>query len=237
MRVSGSRFRAVGYWMAKDGNQELEWEDSLGYCEQRGLFAIADGVSNAFDSAEWAETLTRSFIRDLTLDGTLHGEFRPWLLQRVNDWWATQPAAAAWWEEDAADDGSAATFLGMRIGPDLVCEHVSVGDCCMFRLRAGKIDVIVAPEAFTNRPAVLSNLPDRVGDLAPSVDTDQAEPGDRYFLTSDALGATLQKLGGKMDWAALATMGLDRFRDMVAELRQHGQIENDDVALLIVEVR
>lgn len=243
MATVAAPFQAVAYWLPKDGSEEYEWEDSLAFNEARGLFAVADGVANSYRSGDWARHLTADFVTRFPPDGTIGGQFRPWLNQRVEAWWAQQPEAENWWEQDADADGAAATLLGLRLsraGGRTWWESVSIGDCCLFRVPpSGTVHDLVVPVAFDHRPQVVSNLRERVDGLLREplqLDQGDASPGDHFVLTSDALGEAFIRYGAGMSWRSLARMGQAAFREMVVELRRNGAIVNDDASLLVVAV-
>ena len=50
------------FWMPKDIGYEGDYEDAFALDEPRGVAAVADGVSSAIFSRQWADILTRAVI-------------------------------------------------------------------------------------------------------------------------------------------------------------------------------
>jgi serine/threonine protein phosphatase PrpC len=245
MKAAAGRYRAVAYWLAKDGSQADEWEDGLAFDERNGLFAVADGVSNSYRSGEWARHLVSDFAGRFPADGPVDGRLRQWLHQRVEAWWDELPRAENWWEQDADADGSAATLLGLRLtrrnDERILWESFSIGDCCLFRVKGNNfVEQLLVPASFDSHPAVVSSQRRSADELLPEppqFNRGEALPGEYFVLTSDALGDALVSYGASISWRSLAWMGQDAFRDMVEALRDNGAIANDDASLLVVAVQ
>src|SRR5687767_14296382 len=119
-------YRARSFTVHKRGNAEHECEDAVARDDARGLFAAADGVSQALFSRDWATILVNRFRRD----PFGRDDFDEWLRAARAEW--KQTVYRRWREDWAgrhgqdlpytlavkAAAGSSATFAGLKIaGP------------------------------------------------------------------------------------------------------------------------
>src|ERR1700730_5902523 len=136
-----ARLLELRHW--KTDHDRETCQDASAASLEKGLFAIADGVSNLSHSGLWARTLTQQFavVPLLCPD--------PFEV----DWWMDQARGAFGAEEQfeimalpASDrwkvlKGSASTFLGVRFHlvdtEEAVAECLAIGDSCAFFFTAG----------------------------------------------------------------------------------------------------
>jgi hypothetical protein len=215
--------------------------------------AVADGASESSFVATWAKLLVESFLA---------AGRRPW--QNL-DWLA--PARQRWAEdvdprplpryaEEKREQGAYATFLGIGFGRSRHRAGVheggdwcalAVGDCCLFRLRSGKLRQsfpLLRSSDFGNQPALLGSR-GRPGDT-PAQDLRRARghwrPGDRFLLMTDALAEWMlrqiereQRPDADIDQLLAESAPQDAFAGWVAERRERQEFRNDDVTLVIID--
>ncbi len=223
----------------------------------RGRFAIADGASEGGpDSGRWARFLVDDFVRaEETHD--------PWpasLLPLQERWRAEAGAAAAptempWYVAEharARDHDAFATFLGLVMhaaaAPDTPWrwQALAVGDSCLFQVRTGVLIErfpITAQEEFTSTPWLVGShtTPEEVRRDRGRTCAGESWPEDVIWMMTDALAEwfLLRWEVDEKPWEELEPflnpMVVDEsFDDWIAELRQSGQIRNDDVTLAAV---
>jgi serine/threonine protein phosphatase PrpC len=246
-----------GFHAPKRGNAASEYEDAFfpeHACERRPTSefhcAVADGASDSAFSREWARLLVRWYHYRLFSLGLVH---RCWL-RKVN----LKPVP--WYLEEKIRRGAHATLVGLSIrdsdpteshGGDW--EATAVGDSCLFHVRDDEL-LSVAPitksDAFNNHPHLVSTDSSRSFGLNNSrlkVTTGKWQPSDVFYLLTDALAEwTLSKHEeGQAPWSLFRCLGhngdskaegQNSFEALVANLREHGGLHNDDTTMLRIEV-
>ena len=208
--------------------------------------AVADGATESVFARAWAKQLARGLVgRRATTADTFRDALSVW-----REAWQTtgdeRTGERPWYVEAKAEEGAFATVLGVSLHPDGRWQAVSIGDCCLFQVRA---DAIVRswpfeePNAFTNRPAL---VPSRSDQTVPPPDTASGtwRPQDTFLLTTDAVAAWL--LGGNASVdpgtppvapAVAIQWDEDTFRTAVEAARAEGALRNDDATLLVIHVK
>src|SRR5579864_6363613 len=105
-----SAFEVQRYLTQKAGSERRECEDALAYSCSRGIFAVADGATEAFDSRYWAKLLVRGWM--LTPEGCNRASFLEMaqrLGERAHHRW--QNRKLSWYAEEKAKAGSYAAFV------------------------------------------------------------------------------------------------------------------------------
>lgn len=253
----------------KRGNTLPECEDAahvLPVDQGLVLAAVADGASESLLAGEWADLLARS-VTDSALDDervvrdaerfasalALAGEaWDGWLASYV----ARREADGrpiAWYEEPKLDRGPHATVLAARFatgpsGSSGTCwDAAALGDSCLFHVRDDRLVrafPLESAAAFSNSPGLVNAFNRDRELLARHVRTasGRAEPGDRFFLCTDALAAWF--LGavdrGDRPWRELGEFtrsgDLDGFAEWLAGPRGEGLMRNDDVTVVHVDL-
>lgn len=232
--------RMVAFHAPKAGSAEAEWEDGAGLDPGGGVarVVVADGATEAYDAVRWVGDLVDGFLRlapELTPDG-----MDAWFGAMQQRWAAGAPAAFAniFEERKFHSQGSFATLLGCEL--DLVrlrWAAVAVGDTVLFVERGGRLACQFPAEVeFGINPAGVYTLPAARPRMLASVEYGggRLATGDRLYLATDALADWLVRAA---PWPALA--GLEHpaaFRSLVARLRRAGELRNDDVTLVRVEI-
>jgi hypothetical protein len=182
-------------------------QDAVASAPERGVFAIADGVSESDFSGEFARTLVRRFAEQPP-EGA--DDFGRWLKGAQREWAAQTEALVvpaktrAWYEPaEAGQTVAHAAFVGARLTGQPGHERLELlgnGDSVAVLVRKGKIAQtfpLTDASQFLNK---VKALPSR-GDSPHALLTAswKVKPGDEVFLTTDALGAWLLGLpdGGR----------------------------------------
>jgi hypothetical protein len=247
--------KARVFWLPKAGNRAEEYEDA--YWPARGgrrgaarvRFAVADGATETSFAGLWARLLVHDYgSGELDLaapDGALAAAQTRWredVLSRPLPWYA----------EEKALHGAYAALLGLELAPGKRkgpgrwrCQ--SVGDCCLAQLR-DDVPLVTFPAAdatfFTSRPFLLSSNPVHNAALGEHLQQREGscQAGDTFYLMTDALAVwALQGAGGDAQtWLTLRQVarpgGGRAFAAWVQELRRDGEMRNDDVTLVVVEI-
>ncbi len=232
----------------KRGNSPDEYEDASAVNPVKARFAVADGASESSFAATWAQLLA---------DGFLAAKRRPWRdlawLAPARQRWAAEvdPRPLPWFAEEKRELGAYATLLGIafRTAPEGgAWRAVAVGDSCLFRLRAGKLErsfPLARSSDFGNQPALLGSR-GRVADTPPQGirhARGNGRPGDRILLATDALSEWLlrrneQEQRPADDIARLLAESApqDAFTGWVEERRDRQGLRNDDVTLVVIDL-
>lgn len=260
--------RARFFVVAKNNDNLVKCEDACDFAENRLVYALADGTSSSNFPRPWASLLARSWVEDpgALVQSIKNQQLENWLETRRASWrdwiyqtWLPtinernrsqrQPLTAPEVAEDVIAGGASATLLGLRIASkERRWECVAVGDTCLFRVPVGYPQTgnyqafpLTRFADFTTSPSSLSTIPN----LHPRVERIKGviEPGDIFFLATDALAAwILQRLelGDNAVWQRLLKIQSDRqFKDFVNQMRDTSDsqyhMNDDDTSLFIIE--
>jgi hypothetical protein len=241
----------------KLGSTETEWEDGAGHdpgdpaTGRSARCIVMDGATEAYDSIRWVGQLVDSFL-GVEPDGgspaLTDRAMAEWFALMQDRWLQTAPTrfGSIFEERKFHDDGSFATLLGCEIrdlrGPRPMWTAVALGDTVLFHVRGGALvtqfpplgadDFGLNPDGVFTQPSartrMLSSLTRADGVLA---------VGDRLFLATDALADWMVRSEDATLWQTLDR--LDHpvlFRRLVADRRRTGEMKNDDVTLMRVEI-
>ena len=120
-------------------------------------------------------------------------------------------------------------------------EALAIGDSCLFQIQNKKLIVrwpIDSSAQFNNSPILLSTKLECNEGLVRQTTSGKWSPGDLFYLMTDAMAHYyLQAVeqGGSPE-SAMPVYSSARFSDWVADLRSSGQMRNDDVTFLRVNV-
>jgi serine/threonine protein phosphatase PrpC len=245
------RVRAQAFRLPKAGNTEEEYEDA---CWPEGavrrearLFrcAVADGATEASFAGLWARLLVRAYCRAELSSARLPISLRA-LASAWDDAVASRPLP--WYAEEKARAGAFAALAGLTMTVsrgEVRWRALAIGDSCIFHLRGGALIAafpLQAADDFDNRPYLLGSKAESNGQLRVHVRhaTGRAQSCDRFLLMTDALAAWALRSSeaGDNPWEALSSAAHDEevFRGLIGDLRTSGDIRNDDVTLMTVDV-
>lgn len=254
------------FWTQKNGNEVHEYEDAYAVADgsisddgdwdssEPLRLALADGASESFLAGRWAVDLTARYAAGSGTKVLIRKAVAAWpeLLAAYCDERAQRGKPLMWFEETKMQDGAHATLVTGRFvdRPGLEAsgylDLTALGDACSFGVRDDELILsfpMTAAEDFGTSPSLIQSRP---RDVELTVSTVQRrrvrwESGDAYYFATDALShwflATVE--AGGRPWEALRDLGTDdapAFEDWVAGLRASGEMHNDDVSLLRVDV-
>jgi hypothetical protein len=171
------------------------------------------------------------------------------LAERFEHRWTTQ--SLPWYAEEKARGGAFAAFVGLAFLPSstgLAWQMVALGDSCLIhRRKDGVIDSMPLsdPAAFGFHPLLLPSKAVKQQDILDSfiITTGRAEPGDVFFLFSDAIATwylrEMMAAGSSRatQFEHLVAVGdRDGVQKVIACERQKQSLRNDDVAIVRVAV-
>lgn len=228
------------------GSGEAEYEDAAAVAVENWpvCAAVADGATESVFAGAWAERLARSFVEQRA---TTADALREAVAERQSEWRATihdRIEEEPWYVSAKAAEGAFAALLGLSLHPDGQWQAVSIGDCCLLHLRDGALRrswPFEAPDAFTNRPALVSSRSDRPVP-APETASGTWHPQDTFLLATDAVAAWLLRAdpsedsGPPINLATAADWNQEEFQRIVGTAREEGTLRNDDATLLVVRV-
>lgn len=226
---------------SKAGSAAGENEDALAVDEAAGRAAVCDGASEGWASGPWAAALARAFVADPPQPPS----FEAWLAAARTSA-APAPAAASWYAEEKQAQGAFSTLLGFSLSPardgGTKFHAVAVGDTALFQLRGGgQIACFPLEDSamFSNVPNLVGSVPE-AGLPEPEWFAGRAEPGDRFYVATDALAewCLREHERGGCPWPALdAALESDAaFAEFVGSLRRNRAMKNDDATLLGVHL-
>ena len=220
-------------------------QDALAAAPEKGLFAIADGVTNSDYSGEFARSLVRRWTEAAPES---EADFTGWLGGAQAEWDAeVKPLiagkAGAWYNRNKTWQGDAA-FVGARLvarGGRRQLHLTGIGDTVAFLVRGGRIVKSFPLERAAEFSDIVKALPSVGAPLHPALTaTWEVEPGDEVFMGTDALSAWVlgESEAGRDPLPALRAIGsqkqMDRFvaDARAGSLADPGAMGVDDTALL-----
>lgn len=257
------RFRSHQCWFPKELDAPRDYEDASSHSEKTGRAVIADGVSTAIFSRDWARLIARTAVVDPP-DTTSSEALTAWLLPLQQEWRQKigYDAVARDWIRGpkVKSVGAQATLLMVDIEP--FCEadgsadsngeyrltaH-AIGDCCLFLIRDGKkirSFPMTDSAAFAAGPQVLSSIAKNVS-YAERFEhlEDRCCPGDLLVVCTDAIGLwAMQQYehGNTVDWMRYWENDA-AWQDDIVSLRARGpqdpsgRMRVDDCTLLLLQV-
>lgn len=238
------------FWLPKAGNREEEYEDatwparSLRAEHAPVRCAIADGATESAFAGHWARQLVRAYgagaFEDHNLAHTLRVEQTRWQAEVLS-------RPLPWYAEEKARSGAFAALLGVTLEEDGAdgrhrWRALAVGDCALLHVRDGVLlHSFPAQDAafFTSRPVLIPSVGAQHETVVRNLRQCAGEflPGDVLYLVTDALGQWLLSRieCGESPWVRVEAAIARRRRDFVhwiGDLRNHGQMRNDDVTLV-----
>ena len=246
----------VVFYQVKAGNTDPEWEDCAGHdSNARGARCIVvDGATEAYDSVRWVGQLVESFLGIDELGATprlTRKAMDDWFRIMQDRWVANAPAtfSSIFEERKFREDGSFATLLACELndldGPQPRWIGAALGDTVLFHVREcalvthfpdlGSDDFGLNPDGVFTQPSARERMRSRLllanGDLA---------VGDHLFMATDAIAEWMVRRSlsdGPRFWRVLCELdSFDEFQRIVADRRRSGEMKNDDVTLMRVEI-
>lgn len=224
-------------------------------------FAVADGATETFFSRSWAKRLVRYFCRD-SRDLSFSEESFCCLQTRwskiVKRWCSTtvRKRPLPWYAEQKSQLGAFAAFLGLILVDDSKKDRsdenwkwqaVAIGDSCLVQVRGEEVLArfpLPDSAAFSNRPHLLSSNQAHNKHILehPPTMNGTGQAGDAFYLMTDALACWFmrEQESGRKPWHIIRDLGTrdepKAFREWVDSLRAKGDLRNDDVTLLRMDI-
>lgn len=229
---------------SKRGNLQEEYEDAYAISEDNSKIAISDGATEASFSKEWAQILVNHFVNNPVENITSE-----WLEELYSIFNAKVDISKLPWhaQNKIIEQGSYSTLTGLYI--DIEGESftgISIGDSCLFWIDISGIHTFPfrSVEEFNSRPYLINTLKHNNVELNNEAyqkaihykfDLDIT----RLYLVTDALACWFVKeyCNGNEPWKVLDELTEESdFINLVDKLRDNGELKNDDVTLVIIEV-
>lgn len=249
MSNTPTRIRFHAFSAQKEGLDPAEWEDACAISRRSLRFAISDGASASFAAQAWARCLVDTWIAEPK--GSLAARACSRVIERAASEWevarstvtrGTVPGYLA----DARKGKERlayATFVGgqfLRGGKSFVLQTVSYGDSALFLIRNEDL-VAAAPSnileiEFDERPELLVSRPGQTPDLR--FDEFLLRQGDMVVAATDALAEMLRDghNAGNQVWKHVQGLDPQSFAGWIDEQRTSGDLHNDDVTLLRIQL-
>lgn len=248
------------YWLPKHGNTLAEYEDAAAPVEpfvsevSQFKCAVADGATEASFSGSWAKLLVDGYVRGVEWTNPAG------LSELAGAWQSSLDGQALpWYAEQKAQSGAFAAVVGLFLRDDLAQSFTdeaarrnvsgqwrasACGDSCLWQVRAGSLLCafpLTQSGQFDNSPALVSsNLESNAGIESHVVrDEGQWQPGDCFYLASDALSRWFfwrQETAGDALAVLSGIASQDALAELVTSARQEKTMRNDDVTLMIVQL-
>lgn len=225
------------FWLPKSGHEPEEYEDAYAGPVRTPFgwrAAVTDGASEAAFSRRWARILAEGLVRDASpalesFEEALPGWRRVWRAK-------TEPELdyLPWYVSMMARQGAHAAVLSVSWLESGLWQALSLGDCCLFQWRA---ETCLTSWPFTSskqlgfHPPLVSS---QSSAIEPQAQTTHGrfEPGDAFWLVTDALAAAVLNYGPTLfDLSSAQT-----FETSVASARNEGRLRNDDLTLVEVVI-
>ena len=244
------RLTASSFIIHKEAENSADCQDAYDQNDEKGYYAIADGVTHSFFPKEWATLLVEHFCENADLSSAKM-DWRDWI----------GPIQQKWYEQVEekvnvrnlyyltnsfnTKESAASTFIGVEFSKDNTeWEAMIVGDSCLFhKSDSGFKSYLIEDSAgFTNYPGFFASFA-KDNHSEPTFIHDNANPGDTFILATDALAKWIleHKETGELD-VALDTLKAvetdEKFYQFVHEARHDETIRlvNDDVTLMLISV-
>ncbi|WP_175725910.1 protein phosphatase 2C domain-containing protein [Burkholderia ambifaria] len=219
-------------------------EDAVCIDEDHGVFAVADGASQSFDSRAWARLLVSRFVEQ----PAVNPEWVDAARQDYDRTWDYD--SLSWSEQMAFDRGSFSTLLGCEWREHLSdLEIFAVGDSIAVHLEGSSIVQsypYTAAHEFDQRPQLLSTRAEANRFVhSPSFNNSSGtvwhlNENSTVLLMTDALGQWLlsQQEGAEFRLGMLLSADTETaFTEVVLSQRSEGALRIDDTSLLVLAAR
>ncbi|WP_277869291.1 protein phosphatase 2C domain-containing protein [Actinopolymorpha singaporensis] len=237
------------------------------YFEDAVIAAMCDGASESMLVEHWAGLLAETALQhastasffdaaesfsDFATDAIV--KWRNWLAEYLATR-SQQGRPLKWYEEAKIPQGAFSTLLVMRVDPTsddhaASWKAAALGDTCLFHVRDEQVIEsfpIQNINEFGNTPMLFGSLNRDVALISERTQFRHGicEAGDELFIMTDALAAWFFSCNDKArSEEALHQLrkyslheNLEDFTQWISELRATGEIHNDDVSVIHVEVQ
>ena len=249
---------ALEQWPSSDSGDEVTGDFLVA--------AISDGASESALAKDWSKMLVRDVVARASADRDLLGGptagFAGLVAELVDNWERhlydyvkrrnESDKPVQWYEEPKFERGAFATLLAVQVERSAdtgVCswQAAALGDSCLFQVRDGRLLIsfpLSDPRDFGTTPNLFGSR-NRDSELIVSrthFTSGTVEQGDCLLMMTDALAAWFLSLGDGLPEELVRLTDFSRQNDLagfetwVTSLRVSGQLHNDDVALVHIDV-
>lgn len=241
----------------KLGCDPEQYEDAYWVASNAGTpvgpwrLAVADGATESAFSGLWARQLVDAYGRD-----KLNGEAPLCELMRLSRHWKHEVMFRdlPWNLEMKVAEGAHATFVGLELreGPHGreygSWRAAGLGDSCLFQVSGDRLVralPLCSSSQFGSRPQLVPTLPERMRAVIRRhwwYRGGFVRRGDSLLLMTDAIACWLLQRAesGDRPWAVLARVLGDgqsaALLDWLADLRNDGDMRNDDVTVVWADI-
>lgn len=233
----------------KRGESDEDIQDSINVNIDNGRFALSDGVSKSFLPRLLADILTEGYVNASVVDDFPPKDLVCQFSNRKEAYLSTLDDFFKMLQDIAEETLriSAATFVGLEIGQQLVSWKV-IGDSCLFIIPdIGNLRCICSDEMnvdaegklnilFGNNPAQIHSDGSMYGQIING--SSEIENG-WYIIMSDAMSAWfVDRLNNKEDVIdRLFALGNNEdFEKLVQEEFDANRLKNDDCSVIIIHI-
>ena len=189
------RLTASSFIIHKEAENPEDCQDACAQNDEKGRYAIADGVTRSFFPKEWATLLVEHFCESINLS-SVRTDWKDWIGPIQQKWYEQIEEKVS--ERNLfyltnpfnAKKSAASTFIGIKFNKDNgEWEAMIVGDSCLFHKSDFGFEsyLIENSAGFTNRPEVFASF-DKDNHFEPKFIGGDTKPGDTFILATDAFG-------------------------------------------------
>jgi len=246
-------FHSRVFRLAKDIEHPEEDQDAYALDAAAGIAVVADGVSSAIFSRQWAGVLVEAVIAETPCPDDKE-VFARWLAERRQAWSGQiDTSGLAWFQRAKLPMGAFSTLLWVRLSPveqpqegafgAFRLQGFAIGDSCLLHVRHKEVlrmFPVQKAEEFQDDPLVLGSVDLKRDHLMEFTSLDElCYPDDLLVLCTDAIGEwALRSLesGNPPDWDAFWNMTQPQWEGEITRLRHEQQMRYDDATLLLLRV-
>jgi hypothetical protein len=235
------------FWLPKDVGYDAEYEDAAAVDEARGVAAVADGVSSAIFSREWASILTGAVVAGPPR--VRESSFWEWLADCRAAWrQQISTYSLTYFQSEKLREcgGAFATLLWVEWEPapaGLAWRSTAIGDSGLLHVRGGQTlqtFPVSSAEELQADPLTIGSTNRNNDHLLEFHQTEGlCQPGDLLVLCTDALlGWALRELaaGASPPWQEFWDMDAAAWQERMVGLRRRRDLRVDDTTLVLVRV-
>lgn len=235
------KIRIRGYITHKEAEKYSDCADRYAVNIENNRFAIADGVSKSFFPNYWADILVNSFVElekstELSIE-KCQAEWFEKVKERVS------VPDAKWYTRNAfvKQEAGLATFVGLRFENNKWIAE-AIGDSFLFFVPNNekgfddwiKLSSKPLPVIFDSYPDYYSSRSKQHGD---SVRLENILTEGTFYLMTDALSEWVYNQKEQaIEIINTKWKNQDEFENGINDLRLHNILNNDDSAILIIEI-
>jgi hypothetical protein len=233
--------------LPKDLLRAQENQDAFELDMERGVAAIADGVSTGLFAGNWARILSKAAVAHPP-QANNSSAIADWLSGLQRQWRESiDVGTLAWHQKAKLKSGAFSTLLWVRVAEasagNLRWRSYAVGDSCLFHLHGAKLlraFPISESRLFDEVPHALGSIEQGAEHCAEFETCEgKCETGDLLALCTDALAAWAlgrEEAGEPVDWESWWDMPWDDWREMICQLRERREIRYDDTTLVLLRL-